>query len=109
MSTIERLKALEAAATEGPWQTSQWGEVQPRGANGGMNWIRVEGFSLSSGIVPRANRDLLVAFRNLAPQILAVMEAAEAYDNPKNYTEGTIFPLRDALSAFHAAAKEQGL
>ena len=100
--SIEKLKSLEASAEElyaAPFTLTVPNESP-------MTMATSDGFRVASGpLSAHATFRLLVAFRNLAPQIIAVLEAAEGVE-VTHYDFQGLHALDSALSAFRAAAKE---
>lgn len=85
--TIEELKALDSAATTGPWPPVM--EATP--AELPFGYIQ-----LPWTTVPLEDYALCAKLRNLAPEILALVEAANAS------REGAGWEINDALNAFNA-------
>jgi hypothetical protein len=104
VNAIERLKAMESAATPGPWAiatTEEW--------KNGLDFFHGPSgaFCFPVDIDPEDAR-LLSAQRNLFPEILAVLEAVdelepEPVDAPVSHPR---FRLWQAQKAFHARAAE---
>ncbi|BDU76243.1 hypothetical protein [Mesoterricola sediminis] len=96
MNPIEKLKALEANARPGPWHPSKspytestsWLVYRPDPAGGTTAHTR------------KADADLTAALRNLAPEILAVLEVGSLW----NHSRATGNELVRAIDAFEAKA-----
>jgi hypothetical protein len=74
MSASEKLKALDDAATRGPWATRRW----PHSATTVVGPSNPERPGYIILPTPKEYAELAVALRNALPQIVAVVEAAEA-------------------------------
>lgn len=81
---IEKLKALEAAATPGPWPPEGLFDLDQR----------------------KANLALVEALRNLAPEIIAVLEAVESLDGPDACYSTHVKPVLTAWQDLRAKAAE---
>lgn len=116
MNAIEKLKALESAATPGLWQQTTSGdahwlrEVRDSG-NRGLAWCGHSHLASAHG-----DARFITIFRNLAPRFIALWEAADATckmlvpcrkTEPGVYYHGPceICDLREALDALEAAAE----
>jgi hypothetical protein len=90
MSVLERLKKLEEAATQGPW------EVTKTSYPGQVLLVRGDAFTASTQL-PTSDAKLIAEIRNVLPKLLAVVEAAiwQLHDNPEDTQQG----LADALAA----------
>ena len=73
MNTIDRLKALEKAATAGPWITGGCSGrmVKPVAFYGGDGFL--------ADVDTKENSEMIVSARNALPALLKVAEAARAY------------------------------
>ncbi len=105
VTPIEKLKALEAVATVAPWGYGKgWEQADPgiylhRDGEGPHTVIAADTEELSE-----PDAALIVAFRNLAPALIALWEAAQ---ERKDWIGEPLAPeVANALSALNAKAKE---
>jgi hypothetical protein len=99
VNAIEKLKALDASATPRPWlQSLRSDQVYHRHATGTVNVLRTWNWA---GRAPH-NRALLIALRNLAPEVLAVLEAVEVEEEMAGVSPN----LSGAMAAFRARAAQ---
>lgn len=101
MDEIERLKTLERTARPGPWRVCRSSSCD-RSETHGIDDAR-GGLIIPTLNVPRVEFDLIVAMRNLAPELLALWEALynDAYGFGNAGSE-----IDDAFDALNDKAKE---
>ncbi len=104
MSAAEKLKALDTAATDGPWHT------HPNDESGGVKYVWSDTHALDIHLrYEQADAVLVAALRSSLPQIVAVVEAAETLqawwpDETHGEISGEQFaPIRAALAALDSA------
>jgi len=96
----ETLRALDAAATPGPWLQSRRTDQVYAGHNGGtVNVLRTWSYGGGKAL---ANRRLILAQRNLLPQLLDLWEAVQ---QDQAIGTGTL----RALITLNTAAAREGL
>ncbi len=95
MTTIEKLKVLEAAADPAPWHDDIYGLV----AADGKDAIYYEGVSPE-------NLTLVEVLRNLAPELIALWEAANILNGDCATFTGDTPRVLVALNALNAKAAE---
>jgi hypothetical protein len=112
-STLTRLRALEAAATKGPWE---WKHECSTAIEDDFNIVtgdtrhRGNVCELNVSSEDRANAALIAALRNAAPALLAVVEAAQEAAKPRPFdavnaeSHKALLALRGALAALEKSA-----
>lgn len=90
MSTLERLKELEAKATPAPWfwmqpdekQSSDIGYYEPYTDDSSGPGFEFAVIERDSGVYPPdvSTGDLIIEMRNALPKLLAVFEVIEGHD-----------------------------
>ena len=104
MTPIEKLRALEAQATPGPWMfDNAEGHLPDIYTDHGGKWNVATTNALRDDHV--ADARLIAATRTLLPELMAVVEAA--HDVTITPSLGTIRMLGDALDALDARAREE--
>ena len=98
---IETLRALLSEATPGPWEANA-GYVDEPGKDG-REIARLSNVGASNRAA-HANARAIAALRNLAPELLAVVEAAA--NEPRTNADGEVTSLACALDALRADAAE---
>ena len=105
MIDLKQLRALEKAATPGPWENVGEGPDT-------VPWVRSSNAIIKCinnvDILGIADTALIVAFRNAAPDILALLE--EARELAKCVPTGSLVSLTRMASAFlvHFALADDG-
>lgn len=107
MNPIEDLKVMESVATPRPWlQSKRSDQVYARLPNGTVNILRTWNYG---GGKAALNRALILALRNLAPELLALWEAVhEASEIGPNHPLRQFREIRvqESLDALNAKAQE---
>lgn len=106
--TIEELKALDKSVSPAPWFCDYNGEprIYSESSKGTIAEFYGEFRMGDIRTNPREDAELVTALRNLAPEILALVEAATE-DDEKRF-KGSVFvsPTIKAVRAFNAKLAE---
>jgi hypothetical protein len=124
-NAIEKLKAMEAAATPGPWAVREreyddWGLIRCIDANDewthppvcstAMSWFIKDGDrGKSEAPAPiDENAKLIAALRNLAPELIALWEAVAIHDeySCKELPESIFKPFENLKQKAEKIAKD---
>lgn len=115
MNPIEKLKALEVASTPGPWTPTAAGSlIEAEGEHFPVAKVYGYGRFNRAHSQVKANGHMISALRNLAPEILAVLEAVgELVGNHDNTSPGyseipneVLGMMLGALHSFNYKAQE---
>lgn len=106
--TLEKIKELCSKATPGPWRWRQFGEHESLVADHGRRdtmlcdaRTRNERGILVRAMAGMPNTEFIAASRTLMPRLLAVAEAAYAFDSYEPRDPARI-ALRKAIAALEA-------
>jgi hypothetical protein len=97
VSAAEKLRALDGKATAAPWKTKRWSHRATE-VVGPSNPDR-PGYLLLP--TPKEWAELAVVLRNVLPQIVAVVSAAERADKTRDYD--ALMEFRRALATLDEA------